>query len=160
MRIVIASSCRATAAPHPPPAEPALGFDHVAFRCADLAALAECCAQFDRRGIRPETAISQGFCCSLFYRDPDDNEIELLPTIMMIQPLAARRFARLSPTARWPLPVRVCPLIRSNSSSFGRPVRQMPGWRRSGLERPNARTSIPRQPAHWLSSGRGSSGAG
>ncbi|WP_337180110.1 VOC family protein [Sphingopyxis granuli] len=60
-----------------PRAKASLGVDHIAFRCADLAALAERCAGLDRSGIRPETAINQGFCCSLFYRDPDGNEVEL-----------------------------------------------------------------------------------
>lgn len=53
------------------------GFDHVAFRSPDLASLAARCADLARLGVIPELAVNQGFCCSLFYRDPDGNEIEL-----------------------------------------------------------------------------------
>ena len=65
-----------------PPA--AAGVDHIGFMCGDPHELAEEYARLKALGIEPAMSVNHHFTSSLYYRDPDGNEVELscdnLPT--------------------------------------------------------------------------------
>ena len=65
-----------------PPA--AAGVDHIGFMCADPHQLAQEYARLKAIGIEPAMSVNHHFTSSLYYRDPDGNEVELscdnLPT--------------------------------------------------------------------------------
>jgi catechol-2,3-dioxygenase len=55
----------------------AAGVDHIGFMCADPHGLA---AEYERLmalGIKPAMAVNHHFTSSLYYRDPDGNEVEI-----------------------------------------------------------------------------------
>jgi catechol-2,3-dioxygenase len=55
----------------------AAGVDHIGFMCSDPHQLAE---QYDRLssvGITPAVSVNHHFTLSLYYRDPDGNEVEI-----------------------------------------------------------------------------------
>jgi catechol-2,3-dioxygenase len=60
-----------------PKAENASGVDHIGFGCASLGDLADQYARLKALGIEPALCVNHGFTCSLYYRDPDGNEVEL-----------------------------------------------------------------------------------
>ena len=53
------------------------GVDHIGFGCESLGALADEYERLRDLGIEPTLAVNHGFTCSLYYRDPDGNEVEL-----------------------------------------------------------------------------------
>jgi catechol 2,3-dioxygenase-like lactoylglutathione lyase family enzyme len=55
----------------------AAGIDHVAFAYADIGDLLETYARLKRSGIEPVVKIDHGPTTSLYYQDPDGNQIEL-----------------------------------------------------------------------------------
>jgi catechol 2,3-dioxygenase-like lactoylglutathione lyase family enzyme len=55
----------------------AIGVDHVAFEMDSLAALVATYRRLDADGIRPVRCFNHGVATSMYYRDPDGNEIEL-----------------------------------------------------------------------------------
>jgi catechol-2,3-dioxygenase len=57
--------------------ETAAGVDHVAFMCADPGELAEHYERLKSAGIQPTLAVNHHFTSSLYYRDPDGNEVEI-----------------------------------------------------------------------------------
>ena len=60
-----------------PRSENAAGVDHIGFGCESLGALADQYLRLRDLGIEPTLAVNHGFTCSLYYRDPDGNEVEL-----------------------------------------------------------------------------------
>ena len=65
-------------APGSPDKDPtAAGVDHIAFTFADMGALLGTFARLKQGGIEPYWCINHGPTTSLYYRDPDDNQIEL-----------------------------------------------------------------------------------
>lgn len=58
------------------PAE-ARGVDHVGFSCGQPSGLAEHYERLKQRGILPDSAVNHHFTTSLYYHDPDGNEVEL-----------------------------------------------------------------------------------
>lgn len=61
----------------PGPDQMRTGIDHVAFTYADLPALLHTWARLKDEGIEPFWCINHGPTTSMYYRDPDGNEIEL-----------------------------------------------------------------------------------
>lgn len=61
----------------PAPETKQTGIDHVAFCYADLATLLENWERLKAEGIEPFWCINHGMSTSMYYRDPDGNEIEL-----------------------------------------------------------------------------------
>ena len=57
--------------------EDARGVDHIGFGCGAPSALAEHYARLKELGILPAAAVNHHFTSSLYYRDPDGNEVEL-----------------------------------------------------------------------------------
>lgn len=55
----------------------ARGVDHVGFGCGGPAQLADEYARLKELGIAPEAGVNHHFTSSLYYRDPDGNEIEI-----------------------------------------------------------------------------------
>jgi catechol-2,3-dioxygenase len=55
----------------------ARGVDHIAFSCGLPSGLADEYARLKGLGILPELAVNHHFTSSLYYRDPDGNEVEL-----------------------------------------------------------------------------------
>ena len=55
----------------------AAGVDHIAFTFADMGALLGTFARLKASGIEPYWCINHGPTTSLYYRDPDGNQIEL-----------------------------------------------------------------------------------
>ena len=65
-------------APGSPGRDPAAaGVDHIAFTFADMGALLGTFARLKDQGIEPYWCINHGPTTSLYYRDPDGNQIEL-----------------------------------------------------------------------------------
>ena len=64
--------------------EAAAGIDHIGFMCRDPHELAEEYARLKAIGVEPAMCVNHHFTSSLYYRDPDGNEVELscdnLPT--------------------------------------------------------------------------------
>ncbi|GAA5163137.1 VOC family protein [Pseudonocardia eucalypti] len=60
-----------------PAAENSVGFHHAAFEVGSLKELTEQYRALKAREIVPERAINHGVATSLYYRDPDGNQIEL-----------------------------------------------------------------------------------
>ncbi|MBA3511371.1 VOC family protein [Sphingomonas sp.] len=60
------------------------GVDHIGFMCRDPGDLAEHYERLKNLGIEPTSAVNHHFTSSLYYRDPDGNEVEIscdnLPT--------------------------------------------------------------------------------
>jgi len=57
--------------------EAAGGVDHIGFGCAGPAALADQYARLKEIGIRPTLCVNHHITSSLYYRDPDGNEVEI-----------------------------------------------------------------------------------
>ena len=57
--------------------ETARGVDHVGFGCGGPADLADHYARLKSLGIEPAAAVNHHFTSSLYYRDPDGNEVEI-----------------------------------------------------------------------------------
>ena len=55
----------------------ACGVDHVGFGCGGPGALADHYERLKRTGIEPVSAVNHHFTSSLYYLDPDGNEVEL-----------------------------------------------------------------------------------
>ena len=55
----------------------AAGVDHIGFMCSDPHALAEQYERLKGVGIEPTSAVNHHFTSSLYYRDPDGNEVEV-----------------------------------------------------------------------------------
>jgi catechol-2,3-dioxygenase len=53
------------------------GLHHVAFTLADLGDLLETYARLKEKGIRPFWCIDHGVTTSMYFRDPDNNQVEL-----------------------------------------------------------------------------------
>ena len=62
----------------------AAGVDHIGFMCRDPRAMAEHYERLKQLGITPTMSVNHHFTSSLYYRDPDGNEVEIscdnLPT--------------------------------------------------------------------------------
>jgi catechol-2,3-dioxygenase len=56
----------------------AAGLNHVAFTYAGLDALSENYLRLKELGIRPQRCVNHGVTTSMYYRDPDGNQVELL----------------------------------------------------------------------------------
>ena len=54
----------------------AAGVDHIGFMCADPGQLAEQYERLKSLGIEPTMSVNHHFTSSLYYRDPDGNEVE------------------------------------------------------------------------------------
>ncbi|KAK2685636.1 hypothetical protein QWA68_015433 [Fusarium oxysporum] len=67
---------RADAVPRPTDNRPIVGLGHVAFGYKNLADLATCYEQKKAAGIHPVWTVNHGPTTSLYYRDPDGNEVE------------------------------------------------------------------------------------
>ncbi|KAH6868924.1 Glyoxalase/Bleomycin resistance protein/Dihydroxybiphenyl dioxygenase [Thelonectria olida] len=67
---------RADAVPRPTDNRPIVGLGHVAFGYKNLAELATCYEQKKTAGIHPVWTVNHGPTTSLYYRDPDGNEVE------------------------------------------------------------------------------------
>lgn len=57
--------------------ENARGVDHVGFGCGGPSDLADQYERLKELGIKPAAAVNHHFTSSLYYRDPDGNEVEL-----------------------------------------------------------------------------------
>jgi catechol-2,3-dioxygenase len=57
--------------------ETAGGVDHIGFGCGGPAALADEYERLRALGIRPSLCVNHHFTSSLYYRDPDGNEVEI-----------------------------------------------------------------------------------
>lgn len=57
--------------------ETASGVDHIGFMCSDPAELAEHFERLKQLGITPTMSVNHHFTSSLYYRDPDGNEVEI-----------------------------------------------------------------------------------
>jgi catechol-2,3-dioxygenase len=57
--------------------ENARGVDHIGFSCGGPAKLADEYARLSTLGIAPASAVNHGFTSSLYYHDPDGNEVEI-----------------------------------------------------------------------------------
>lgn len=55
----------------------ARGVDHIGFSCGQPSALADHYSRLKNLGVLPETAINHHFTSSIYYHDPDGNEVEL-----------------------------------------------------------------------------------
>jgi len=55
----------------------AAGVDHIGFMCDSPAQLAEQYERLKAVGIMPTMSVNHHFTSSLYYRDPDDNEVEI-----------------------------------------------------------------------------------
>ena len=55
----------------------AAGVDHIGFGCESLSHLTDEYVRLKALGIEPALSVNHGFTCSLYYRDPDGNEVEL-----------------------------------------------------------------------------------
>lgn len=57
--------------------ETAAGVDHIGFMCATPADLAEEYERLKSLGIEPTLSVNHHFTSSIYYRDPDNNEVEI-----------------------------------------------------------------------------------
>lgn len=57
--------------------EAAAGVDHIGFMCGSPSELAEEYARLKHIGIAPTMCVNHHFTSSLYYRDPDGNEVEI-----------------------------------------------------------------------------------
>lgn len=57
--------------------ETAAGVDHIGFMCANPADLADEYARLKAIGIEPTMSVNHHFTSSIYYRDPDNNEVEI-----------------------------------------------------------------------------------
>lgn len=57
--------------------ESARGVDHIGFGCDSPSSLAEHYARLKKAGILPKMCVNHHFTSSLYYHDPDGNEVEL-----------------------------------------------------------------------------------
>ncbi len=57
--------------------ETARGVDHIGFSCGSPSALADEYNRLKDLGILPTLSVNHHFTSSLYYRDPDDNEVEI-----------------------------------------------------------------------------------
>lgn len=57
--------------------ENARGVDHIGFDCGSPSNLAEQYARLKSMGILPDLCVNHHFTSSLYYRDPDGNEVEI-----------------------------------------------------------------------------------
>ncbi len=55
----------------------AAGVDHIGFMCRDPGELAEQYERLKKAGIEPASAVNHHFTSSIYYRDPDGNEVEI-----------------------------------------------------------------------------------
>jgi catechol-2,3-dioxygenase len=55
----------------------AAGVDHIGFMCRDPGELAEHYDRLKAEGIEPAMSVNHHFTSSLYYRDPDGNEVEI-----------------------------------------------------------------------------------
>ena len=55
----------------------AAGVDHIGFMCRDPSELAEHYERLKSLGITPATSVNHHFTSSLYYHDPDGNEVEI-----------------------------------------------------------------------------------
>lgn len=53
------------------------GVDHVGYSCGGPEQLADECERLSRLGVTPFAAVNHGFTSSLYYHDPDGNEVEI-----------------------------------------------------------------------------------
>ena len=60
-----------------PKAENARGVDHIGFGCGTPSALAEQYERLKKLGIIPSLCVNHHFTSSLYYHDPDGNEVEV-----------------------------------------------------------------------------------
>ncbi|MFN3619545.1 VOC family protein [Sphingorhabdus sp.] len=60
-----------------PKSEVASGVDHIGFACDSLSHLADEYMRLMGLGIQPSLCVNHGFTCSIYYHDPDGNEVEL-----------------------------------------------------------------------------------
>lgn len=67
---------RADAVPRPTDDRPIVGLGHIAFGYKTLAELATCYEQKKAAGIHPVWTVNHGLTTSMYYRDPDGNEVE------------------------------------------------------------------------------------
>lgn len=57
--------------------ETASGVDHIGFMCANPAELADEYERLKALGIEPTMSVNHHFTSSIYYRDPDNNEVEI-----------------------------------------------------------------------------------
>lgn len=57
--------------------ETAAGVDHIGFMCSDPAGLADEYERLKSLGITPTLCVNHHFTSSVYYRDPDGNEVEI-----------------------------------------------------------------------------------
>jgi catechol-2,3-dioxygenase len=57
--------------------ETAAGVDHIGFMCANPAELADEYERLKALGIDPTMSVNHHFTSSIYYRDPDNNEVEI-----------------------------------------------------------------------------------
>lgn len=57
--------------------ETAAGVDHIGFMCANPADLADEYSRLKGIGIEPTLCVNHHFTSSIYYRDPDNNEVEI-----------------------------------------------------------------------------------
>jgi catechol-2,3-dioxygenase len=55
----------------------AAGVDHIGFGCGSPADLAETYERLKGIEVLPALCVNHGFTCSIYYRDPDGNEVEI-----------------------------------------------------------------------------------
>lgn len=67
---------RQDAVPRPTDGRPIIGLGHVAFGYKNLSELATCYEQKKKAGVSPVWAVNHGPTTSMYYRDPDGNEVE------------------------------------------------------------------------------------
>ncbi len=60
-----------------PKPETASGVDHIGFMCADPGQLADEYSRLKDLGISPTLCVNHHFTSSIYYRDPDANELEI-----------------------------------------------------------------------------------
>ena len=58
-------------------ADNSLGVDHIGFSCGGPSALADQYERLKALGILPTLSVNHHFTSSIYYRDPDDNEVEV-----------------------------------------------------------------------------------
>lgn len=77
------------------PTSSLVGVDHIAYTFASLEALFANYERLQASGISPYWCIHHGNTVSMYYADPDENQMEF-----QVETLAAQEAARLSPEAR------------------------------------------------------------
>jgi catechol-2,3-dioxygenase len=83
------------------------GLHHVAFTFAGLDELADTYQRLERAGIRPHRCVNHGVTTSMYYHDPDRNQVELLVDNFATAAEGQAYMRRRSPADRNPVGV-VC----------------------------------------------------